>query len=95
VNAVFEYEENCIYLKDDEGKTMGRIEFPAISENVVNIQRTLVDPAFRGKGVAGQLTKELAEWLRTNKKQAVLTCSYAVGWFPEHPEYDDVVCKTQ
>lgn len=89
---MFEYHEDCIYMKNDQNQVIARIEFPSVSDRLVDIQHTIVEPAYNGQGLAGQIMKELAEWLRSKEKQAVLTCTYAQAWFPKHPEYTDVVC---
>jgi predicted GNAT family acetyltransferase len=92
---MFEYQKDCIVLKNETGKPMGKVEFATISDNVIDIQHTLVEPDFRGQGIAGKLITEMAKWLITNKKQGILTCSYAVRWFSEHPEYDHLVFKAK
>ena len=70
---------------EDQGKVLG--------ENRVNICHTFVDESLRGQGIAGQLLERAAKQLRSQGKQAVPTCSYAVLWFEKHPEYGDVLEK--
>ncbi len=88
----FKYEKNRIYLENEKGEIVAEVTFPIISQNEVNINHTYVDSSLRGQGVANKLVKVLAEHLRKNNLKAVATCSYAVDWFDNHPEYDDV-CK--
>lgn len=88
----FKYEKNRIYLENEKGECVAEVTFPQLSENEVNINHTYVDRSLRGQGVADKLVKELAAYLRKNNKKAISTCSYAVGWFKSHPEFDDV-CK--
>jgi len=85
------FEKDIVYYLDDEGRRVAWINFPEVEDRVVDIQHTVVDPAGRGQGLAGKITKELADTLRHDNKKAILTCSYAVKWFGEHPEYGDVV----
>jgi len=82
---------NSIYLNDENGKTVAEVTFPEVEKDVVNINHTFVDASLRGQGVAGQLMRQTAEYLRQNNKKAVLTCSYAIKWFGEHEEYSDIV----
>lgn len=88
----FKYGSNRIYLENQNGECVAEVTFPKVAENEVNINHTFVDRSLRGQGVADKLVRELADHLRKTDKKAVSTCSYAVDWFENHPEYDDV-CK--
>lgn len=87
----FTHDSNRIALYDKEGRVTAEVTFPDVDTETVNVNHTFVDDSLRGQGVAGQLMKAAAEQLRSQKKKAVLTCSYAVNWFDKHPEYKDVV----
>jgi hypothetical protein len=87
----FKHEKSRIFLNNDEGKTIAEVTFPETSDNTVNINHTFVDGSLRGQGVADKLLSELAQELKSNNKKAVATCSYAVGWFEKHPEYEDLL----
>lgn len=89
----FQYEENRIYLEDEDGQEVAEVTFPALNENVVNINHTYTDPSLRGQGIASKLMLELAKKLRRENKQAMVSCPYAVTWFDRHEEYKDVVYK--
>lgn len=84
-------EKDRVCLKDESGKTVALITFPEIRPGVVVIDHTEVDPSLGGKGIAGQLTRETAEYLRSTGVKAILTCSYAIRWFSMHPEYNDIL----
>lgn len=86
----FRYEDNRIWLADEAEKVLADVTFPEINATTVDINHTFVDDSLRGQGVAGKLMAAVAAWLRTEHKQAVLTCSYAQSWFAKHPEYSDV-----
>lgn len=88
----FKYEKNRIYLENEKGERTAEVTFPEISKDSVNINHTYVSPSLRGQGVADKLVRELALHLRKNKIKAISTCSYAVDWFENNPEFDDV-CK--
>lgn len=84
--------ENTIVYKED-GKVLAEVAFPPIGIGTVDICHTLVDDALRGQGMAGQLMERAAKELRKTKRKAVPTCSYAVKWFDEHPDFADVLEK--
>ncbi len=87
----FVHESNRIYLNSEEGKTVAEVTFPDISNNEVNINHTFVDGSLRGQGMAGKLMTALVDDLKKNNKKAKATCSYAVEWFENHPEHNDVL----
>ncbi len=88
----WKYKEDRITY-EDQGKVLAEVFFPEEGENRVNICHTFVDESLRGQGIAGQLLERAAKQLRSQGKQAVPTCSYAVLWFEKHPEYGDVLEK--
>ena len=57
----------------------------------MEVTHTVVDESVRGRGIAGQLMKELVKELREDGRKAELSCSYAVRWFEKHPECSDVL----
>lgn len=87
----FQTEAGRIYLADAQGKTIAEVLFPDAGAGRVNVTHTFVDDSLRGQGVAGQLMEALAAELRREGKKAELSCSYAAGWFPKHPGYEDIL----
>jgi predicted GNAT family acetyltransferase len=87
----FTCHPNQIALYHSDHNLLAEVTFPAVDKNTVNINHTFVDASLRGQGVAGQLMEAVAKQLRSENKKAVLTCSYAVKWFEQHPEYHDLV----
>ncbi len=87
----YRHEKNLIALYDESGERLARVEFPAVGENIVEVTHTVVDESVRGRGIAGQLMKELVKELREDGRKAELSCSYAVRWFEKHPECSDVL----
>ncbi len=82
----FQYEENRVFLEDQNGKLIAEITFPVYAENVVDIDHTFVDPCLRGQGVADRLVRAAIERIEKNDRKAVASCSYAARWFEAHPE---------
>ncbi len=89
----FQHENNRIYMEDAKGRIIAEVTFPAVKEQVVNINHTFVDESLRGQGVAGKLMEEAAAQLRKEGKKAVLTCSYALVWFERNKQYQDIIEK--
>ena len=86
------YDSDRIYINNPiTGLPEAEIFFPEGSDGIHNITHTIVDKSLQGHGVAGLLTLAAAEHLRAQGKKTRLTCSYAVKWFANHPEYNDVV----
>jgi predicted GNAT family acetyltransferase len=59
--------------------------------NLVSLEHTVVEPAFRGRGVAKRLVAHAVDWARANGVKLVPACSFAVAEFAKHPEYADVL----
>ncbi|MGX8709482.1 MAG: GNAT family N-acetyltransferase [bacterium] len=83
-------ERNRIFAENESGSIVAEVTFPDIDEQTVNIDHTFVDDSLRGQGIAGKLMEATADLLRQQNRKARLTCSYAVKWFDNHPEYYDI-----
>ena len=84
-------ETNRIYLENKDGKLLAEITFPAVKNNLVDINHTSVDSSLLGQGIAGELLSLTATELRNSGRKAVLSCSYAIHWFKKHPENADLL----
>ena len=91
----FKQDSNKIYLNDDQNHMIAVVTFPKLSEGIVNLDHTFVDPSLRGQGVAGKLMEAAVAYFRSNDLKVKPTCSYAVKWFQEHTECEDVLAKNQ
>jgi len=87
----FTTEKNRIYNQDATGKILAEVLFPDKGENTVAITRTFVDESLHGQGVADLLLRAAVAELRSQGKQAIAVCSYAVKWFEKHPEQKDLL----
>jgi predicted GNAT family acetyltransferase len=58
---------------------------------VVSLEHTVVEPAFRGRGIAKHLVAHAVDWARENGVKLKPACSFAVAEFAKHPEYADVL----
>lgn len=87
------HDDNWIYITDDDNNVIAEVTFPNVRDGVVNINHTYVDDALRGQGVAGKLVDAACTKIKEQNKKCIVTCPYAVKWFDEHPEKDDIVEK--
>jgi predicted GNAT family acetyltransferase len=87
----FTKEPNRIFAEDENGKLLAQVTFPEVRTGVVNIDHTFVDDSLRGQGIAGSLMEEAYETIGKDGRKAVLTCPYAVRWYGEHPEKNDII----
>ncbi len=87
------YDHNRIYVTDDEEKVIAEITYPEVEAGVVDIDHTYVDDSLRGQGVAGKLVTAAYDSIKKDNKKAVLTCPYAVKWFENHPDKNDIIKK--
>lgn len=87
----FIHDVNKIYVNDENNHMVAVVTFPKVKDNVVNIDHTFVDSSLRGQGVAGKLMEEAVSHFREHNLKAMLSCSYAVKWFEDHPECSDVL----
>lgn len=74
-----------------DGKIVGFVTFPKIEEEVVVINHTMVNPLFRGQGIASKLLEAVVEVIKENNYKCKITCSYAKDWFSKHIEYADIL----
>ncbi len=91
----YKIEQNRILLGDEMGNMIAEVSWVTNSDGTRNIWHTFVSDSLRGQGIAGKLMKAVADDLREKNQKAELTCSYAIHWFAEHPEYRDVLAAPE
>ena len=87
----FKTEKEKTWLEDENGKQVALLDHPEVREGVVRLTHTEVDPSMGGQGIAGKITRFVADKLREDGIKAELSCSYSIKWFSEHPEYADLL----
>jgi predicted GNAT family acetyltransferase len=87
----FIVEQNRIYKQDGHGKLIAELLFPDSGDGIVAFTHTFVDESLRGQGIADQLMNTAVAELKAQGKRAKTFCSYAVKWFDNHPEYNDLL----
>lgn len=85
------YEQNRIYMEDENHKLLAEVTFPTVDSETVVINHTFVDHSLRGQGIAGDLLEATAGYLSSRNLKAIPTCASALTWFDQHEEYNDLV----
>lgn len=92
----WKFEEGRIYSLSDTGELMAEATYEVLDSGDLNIDHTYVSPSLRGRGVADEMMKAVAEYLRKEGFKAVASCSYAHIWFERNQEkYKDVISGSQ
>lgn len=73
-----------------EDKVVGKIEF-IIEENELTITHTIVNPLFRGQGIAKILMEKAIEMAKEKGLKIIPVCSYATSYFEKNPEYKELL----
>lgn len=85
------YPNKAIYIIDNQ--VLGKIDYPSVNNDIVNITHTFVDPILRKQGIADKLMTEVFKYLKSKNIKVICTCSYAKHWIEKHPEYYDLLTK--
>ena len=77
-------EENKIYAKDENDKTIAEVTFYEIKKGIYNIDHTFVDDSLRGQGIGSKLVQEAVKEIKGKGAQIEATCPFANKWLEEH-----------
>ena len=88
---IFKTNNMKTWLEDEKGYEIAILEHPLLNRKTVDIKQIHVDDHLKGSGIGGRMMKVLAENLQRNGMRAELSCTFAIRWFADHPEYDDIV----
>lgn len=73
-------EKNKIYVQNEQGEIVAKVEFEETSKGKFNIFNTFVASKLRGKGIASELVKEAINEIHKRGGKVFATCSYAKKW---------------
>lgn len=90
---MFKVESNRTIYLDDKGNILGEVDYPYISSNVREVNHTFVDISLRGKGIASLLLTYAFNYFKETNIKVKVSCSYAIKWISNHPEYQDLIIK--
>lgn len=73
-----------------DGEVAGYISYE-MGDGVIDLQHTIVDDKFGGRGVGGALAKGTIDQIRDQSGLKVIpTCPFLAKWFDKNPEYSDL-----
>ncbi|MEC3940587.1 GNAT family N-acetyltransferase [Enterococcus mundtii] len=83
-------EKNRLVLLDDEQSEIGEMTWSDAGPDIMIIDHTFVDPAFRGQKLAEKLVAIGVEVARRTGRKVIPLCPYAKAEFERKVEYHDV-----
>jgi hypothetical protein len=89
------YDENRVYILDDDLIPLGEVTFPYRDSKRVNINHVFVIERLRGQGIASELMKRAYDYIKEKDLKIVAKCPYAIQWFKDHPQYQDIVINVK
>ena len=78
------------YVIEVDGQQAGFANYHETGD-VRDFNHTVIDPAFRGRGLSGKLIKAALADTRSAGKQIVPSCSAVENFIAKNPEYNDLV----
>ena len=84
-------EKNRLALFNDEQQEIGEMTWSDARPDIMIIDHTFVDPAYRGQKLAEKLVYTGVELARRDGKKIIPLCPYAKKEFEKKPEYQDVL----
>ncbi|EOH92143.1 GNAT family acetyltransferase [Enterococcus haemoperoxidus ATCC BAA-382] len=84
-------ESNRFVLLNDENKEIGEMTWSDAGTEMMIIDHTFVDPAYRGQKLAEKLVYNGVEKARREGKKIIPLCPFAKKEFDSKPEYGDVL----
>lgn len=86
-------EKNRFVLFNDDNEEIGEMTWSDAGEEIMIIDHTFVDPAYRGQGLAEKLVMNGVEKARRDSKKIIPLCPFAKKEFDAKSEYADVLKK--
>ncbi len=74
-----------------DGVVAGSTETREGDGGVVAMPHTVVEDAFEGRGLAGELVRGTLDDLRSRGRLVHPFCPYVKSWIQRHPDYVDLV----
>lgn len=76
--------ENEICYLDDDGRKLAFVSFTREGD-ILNIDKTMVDPTLKGQGYAKRLMEDIRSYALDNGLRLKATCSFAISYFEKNP----------
>ncbi|NDW10523.1 GNAT family N-acetyltransferase [Dysgonomonas sp. 520] len=74
-----------------DNKVVGFVTFFMREDNTVVVPHTEVNSEHEGKGIAGELTKALLNYIKGQGYRVKPLCPYTKVYIDRHPEYQDLL----
>lgn len=62
-----------------------------VRDGITVITHSQIDPAFRGRGLGGELARQTLDRLREQGARVVPSCPFFAKYVSEHHEWDDLL----
>jgi uncharacterized protein len=82
------------YYADVEGH-QALIRFAPAGDRTLDFQHTWVAPELRGRGIGEALVRRALDDVRAHGERIVATCPFVKAFLAKHPEYQELVAKSQ
>ncbi len=89
------YEPERIFAEDEDQHLLAEILLPQRDEYRIDIKHVFVDESLRGQGIASHLMKLAYNFIKSQNKQIVAKCPYAITWFKKYPDFQDIVINVK
>lgn len=85
--------EGGFFLAEEDGQRMGYLSYEWADNTVFAIMHTVVDEAFRGRGIAKALLDAAVAFAQENGYKIRPVCPYAEAVFNRDPSYGKTILE--
>ena len=86
---MFQHKNNRFFMNDENGKMVAEITY-SVSDKIIIIDHTFVDPSLRGQGIASKLVDSVVELAKKENKKIIPLCPYAKKLFEISEAYQKI-----
>ena len=75
-----------------DGEVVGMVVYyTPRGDQRVTLSHTVVEPEYRGRGIASRLVKHALDDIRAHDQKVSNYCPFVANYIADHPEYKDLV----
>lgn len=86
----FKHDHNKFYLGESAEHPQAEITYRPAGQTII-VDHTIVSDELKGRGIAKQLVKVLADWARQEGLKIIPLCWYAKKELESNPDYQDLI----